>query len=99
SDLEARQRHLAGAQAAAIGQPPLDQQDLEAGAGEIGAEDEAVMTGADDDAVVGFLQRLAQWAVPCCFAGAAQCRRGGRPVNAARRMGPRGGVMASGAEI
>ena len=33
--VEARQRHFARAQSAAIGEPPVDQQDVEAGAGEI----------------------------------------------------------------
>ena len=56
--IEAGQRHLARAQSAAISQPPLDQQDVEPGAGEIGAEDQAVMAGADDDAVIGFFERL-----------------------------------------
>ena len=58
--VETRQRHLARAQAAAIGQPPLHQQNVEAGAGEIAAEDQPVMAGADDDAVIGFVERFGQ---------------------------------------
>ncbi len=58
--VEARQRDLARAQSAAIGQSPVDQEDIEAGAGQIAAEDQPVVAGADDDAVVGFFQRLGQ---------------------------------------
>ena len=56
--VEAGQGHFAGAQAAAIGQPPLHQQDVETGPGEIAAEDQPVVAGADDDAVIGFFQRF-----------------------------------------
>src|SRR5262249_8918650 len=58
--IETRQRHFARAQAAAVSEPPLDQQHIEAGARKIGAEDQPVMAGAYDDAVVGFFERLRQ---------------------------------------
>jgi hypothetical protein len=56
----ARQRDLARAQAAAIGEPTIDQENVETSAGEIGAEDQAVMPRADYDAVVGLFERLGQ---------------------------------------
>jgi hypothetical protein len=56
--IEARLGHFPGAQAAAIGQPLLDQQDVQPGLGQIAAEDQAVMAGADDDAVIGFVESV-----------------------------------------
>src|SRR5215831_16384188 len=62
--VEARQRDLARAQSAAIGQPTIDQQDVEAGARQIAAEDQSVVPGADDNAVVGFFDCLGQRPFP-----------------------------------
>ena len=56
--VEARQRHLTRAQAAAVGEPPVHQENVEAGAGKITPKDQPVMARADDDAVVGFLERF-----------------------------------------
>ena len=56
--VEAWLRDFLGCQAAAIGQPPLHHQDVEPGFGEIGSKDQAVVAGADDDAVVASFQRL-----------------------------------------
>ena len=70
--IEARQRHLTRAQAAAIGQPPLDEQYLQARPREISAEDQAVMAGPDDDAVIGFLERLRHRTPPPVPLAAAQ---------------------------
>ena len=50
--IEARPGHLAGRKPAAIGQAAFDQQDLQARPGEIRAQHQAVVAGADDDAVV-----------------------------------------------
>src|SRR5262249_38533372 len=55
---------LPRAQSAAISQPTVDQQDVEAGARQIAAEDQAVMPGADDDAVVSFFDCLGQRSFP-----------------------------------
>ena len=55
--VEAGLRDFLGRQAAAIGQPPLHHEDVEPGFGEIGSEDQAVMAGADDDAVIAPFQR------------------------------------------
>ena len=54
--IEAGQRHFARAQAAAISEPPVHQEDVEAGAGEIRAKDQPVMAGADDDPVIGLFE-------------------------------------------
>ncbi len=87
--IEARQRHFAGAQSAAVVETPLHQQDVEPGAGEIGAEDQAVMTGADDDAVIGFIERLGQGFLANAarvVAGQVQhCRAAAAPVNGCSR--------------
>ena len=58
--MEAGQRHFSCAQSAAIGETPLHEQNVEAGAGKIAAEDQPVVAGADDDAVIGFFERLRQ---------------------------------------
>ena len=50
--IEAWQRHFLGGEAAAVAQPTFHQQNLQAGASEIGAEDQAMMSGADDDPVI-----------------------------------------------
>ena len=55
---------LFGRQAAAVLKAPVDQEDAQAGFGEIAAENEAVMAGADNDAVVGLFQRLAHAVLP-----------------------------------
>jgi hypothetical protein len=53
--IEAGRRGLLGHQAAAILQAAVDEQNAQTCFGEIAAEYQAVMTGTDDDAVVGFL--------------------------------------------
>jgi hypothetical protein len=50
--IEAGLGFLLGAEAAAVVEATLDKEDVQAGLCEIGAKDEAVVTGADDDAVV-----------------------------------------------
>src|SRR5262245_57178743 len=58
--IEARQRHFARAQAAAVSQAAVHQQDVEARAGEVGAQDQAMVSGTDNDAVIGLIERLGQ---------------------------------------
>jgi hypothetical protein len=58
--IEARQRHFARAQAATVSESSLHQQDVEAGAGKVASEDQPVVSGADDDAVIGLFQRFGQ---------------------------------------
>src|SRR5262245_49983692 len=65
--VEARQGDFARAQSAPIGEPAVDQQNVEPGAGQIGAENKSVVSGADDDAVIGFFQRLGQIRTPCSW--------------------------------
>src|SRR4029450_11572095 len=55
---------------APLGKPAVDQQNVEPGAGQIAAEDKPVVPGADDDAVVGFFERLSQIQPPCLIAPA-----------------------------
>ena len=55
--IEAGCGDLPGRKAAAILQAAIDQQDLQAGFGEVAAEDQAVMSGADDDPVIGPVER------------------------------------------
>jgi len=43
---------LLGAETAAVVEAPLDKEDVQSGPGEIGAEHQAVVSGANDDAVV-----------------------------------------------
>ena len=50
--IEARRGRLLGDQRAAVLQPAVHQQDVEAALLQIRAEHQAVMAGADDDAVV-----------------------------------------------
>ena len=64
--IKPRDRDLLGGQTAAILKPPVDQQDAQSGFGQIAAENEAVMSGADNDAVVGLFQRLAHAVLPLC---------------------------------
>jgi hypothetical protein len=56
--VEARRRHFLGREPAAILQAPVDQQDAQARLRQVAAQNQAVMAGADDDAVVGLFQRL-----------------------------------------
>src|SRR5215468_1050231 len=56
--IEARLGDLARRKSATVAEPSLDQQNIEASAREIAAEDQAVMAGTDDDAVIVSLQRL-----------------------------------------
>jgi hypothetical protein len=50
--IEAGFGRLLGGKTAAVVEPTLDNEDVESSLGEIGAEHEAVMAGADDDAIV-----------------------------------------------
>ena len=65
--IEAGRGRLFGHQPAAVFEPAVDQQNAQARFGEIAAEDEAVMAGADDDAVVGLFQRLGHAVLPKTF--------------------------------
>jgi len=56
--IEARRSDFFGGQAPAILQAPVDQQDVQAGLGQITAEDQPMMASADDDAVVGLVESL-----------------------------------------
>ncbi len=56
--VEARDRCLLGAQPAAVFQPPVHQEHIEAGFRQVAAKDQAMMAGADNDAVVGLVQGL-----------------------------------------
>src|SRR6478736_3172608 len=89
--MEAWQRHLSCAQSAAIGQTPLHQQNVEAGAGKIAAKDQPMVAGADDDAVIGFFERLRQRlnapsGRPRPVPAQLDCRWPNRPVNGRSRM-------------
>src|SRR5262249_20721575 len=88
--IEPGQRHLARTKATAIGEAPLSQKDAQAGAGEIGAEDQAVMPGADDDAVIGFFQRLGQ------KSNSRQMARSGRAVDCRSFVAPVNGWSCTG---
>src|SRR5262249_20819174 len=56
--IEARQRGLLRREPAAILQAAVDQQDVEPASGQIRAEHQAMVAGADDDAVVSPFQAL-----------------------------------------
>jgi hypothetical protein len=84
--VEAGQRHFARAQAAAIGQPPLDQQDVEPGACEIGGQDQPVMAGADHDAVVASVKCLGHASAPVCRGGHSAVRAGPRSIGLGARF-------------
>src|SRR5262245_3404096 len=58
--VEARSCDLPRTQSAAIDKPAVDQQDIEAGAGQIASKDQPVVSGADYDAVIGFFERPGQ---------------------------------------
>jgi hypothetical protein len=55
---EAGLGHLLRGEPAAIAEPAFHHENLEAGFGEIAAEDQAMMAGADDDAVIVSFKRL-----------------------------------------
>src|SRR5512143_2448258 len=89
--IEARQRHFARAQATAISKPPFYQQNVEASAGEICAEDQPVVPGADDDPVIAsfewFRQRSKVPSVgPLSGPAPLDCRGLRAPVNGCSRM-------------
>src|SRR6185312_11344430 len=58
--IEAGQRCFACAQAAAISQAAIHQQNVQTGAGEIGAQDQAMVAGSDNDPVICLVERLGQ---------------------------------------
>ena len=62
--VEARQGDFARGQSAAIGEPAVDQQNVEPRTGKITAKDQPVVSGADNDAVIGFFQRFLHCAIP-----------------------------------
>jgi hypothetical protein len=66
--IEARRRDFFRGQAAAILQAPVDQQNVQARFRQIAAEDQPVMAGADDDAVIGLCQSLGHAVLPPLFA-------------------------------
>jgi hypothetical protein len=75
--------HVPNSEAAVV-EPTLDNEDVESSLGEIGAEHEAVMAGADDDAIVvafeGVHVSLSRFAVlRFCAAVPAVCRIGKVP--------------------
>jgi hypothetical protein len=55
--IEAGCGHFLGHECAAVLQAPVDYQDVEAAAGEIGPKHQAVVAGADDDPVVASVRR------------------------------------------
>ena len=65
--VEPGRRGLFGHQAAAIFQPAVDQKNAQSRFGEIAAENEAMMAGADDDAVIGLVQSLGHAVLPKIF--------------------------------
>ena len=58
--IEAGQGYFARAQAAAVSQAAIHQENAQTGTGEIGAEDQAMVSGTDNDAVIGLIERLGQ---------------------------------------
>ena len=74
--IEAGFGRLLGGKTAAVVEPTLDNEDVESSLGEIGAEHEAVMAGANDDAIVVALEDVH---VSLSFCRSALARSFSRP--------------------
>src|SRR5262249_7712472 len=95
--VEARFCDLPCRQPATIGEPAFHQENVETGSPEVSAEDQAVMAGADDDAVIASLKRrrhlpysqrrVATDSVTCPRNSFARCGRR-RPLRGPRRACP-----------
>src|SRR5262249_51563829 len=77
--IEAGFGHLLGAKTAAVVEPTLDNEDVESSLDEIGAEHEAVMAGANDDAIVVAFEGVHVCSLVCAsallFRRSASCRQ------------------------
>src|SRR5262249_2128483 len=84
---------LLGAKTAAVVEPTLDNEDVESSLGEIGAEHEAVMAGADDDAIIvaveGVHVSLCRFAVLRFCAPFPAAGRSGKVPDTLRKGEPR----------